>query len=891
MENNNTTNSTDISTTMAPDTTTTTAMGTTTTTAAPDTSTTTAAQITTTQNGGNSSENSTVVYGFHARGRTIRVGNYYGWETQISYPGLRRGTLGFPDIYVQSGDTIQFVGRGFTSDDVWLMDDWGYENCNFTYATQLAPNSQLNSDDFPDGFKFYINPVLYKPGDVLLFASGRYWTNPTHYWNSCVNWGMKVRVIVYESTLIPIIENDNIGIPDQETIDNLQSSIAKIGRVLILNQFAAEQRVRTRGQSGLTNVRGTSTGDYAYHDGTYSNGAAASIHNHADTIRVVGIGEVEACLNGVCFQTRHNDYNLNMPSTVSSNYHATEAILQPGVPPEVTSKSTVTEQITEMQEWFRAFKNQDHSVRDYRQYFKPILCVLEGTYILDTNTLNDGFDSDRHQLDASTWESLHSKVRWMANSGRKSSAENLAHLPGVLRYLQNDTWPVVSNWEYRIICQPLKNDIPTSRFKIEDDLHIQIQSSPKTRDELYYDRRARFKLNTFINLDDLDDHRWSSSPTEWNYLDYLMEQVPGKDNFGCQITDTLPDGSEPTIQYNSFTNTTLNSCYYSRYYRILNDDKGSSSHRRSYSDQYMFAAQTTQAKVSPIKFDFEIKNDNGTSSYYPTESKWSYAIPLEIIYLTPLHQWNPYNIIYNEVSNPEDGGRTGICSQGTSRALLGSNRANYFRTPVEFFASTESQYAADTSGGATCVLDSTNTVREVRASGHWITFPEIGGGVGEVRQRYPIFPIHEAGSATWKEIKALQQIVLKEGYDDITSEDLSDFFGPLKDIRYGFSLLLTGGGSHQHEMYIPGSKIEATWYNATSKDYIYFDSFDNNVIKEDTEWRNGHTHTLDVSRKWNATNNAFVYKIIQCRWGDLQDNDIGYTSNICADGHNAVSRY
>ena len=45
----------------------------------------------------------------------------------------------------------------------------------------------------------------------------------------------------------------------------------------------------------------------------------ASIHNHADNILIVGIGEIQAVLNGVEFQTRHNDYNLNMPSTTSDD--------------------------------------------------------------------------------------------------------------------------------------------------------------------------------------------------------------------------------------------------------------------------------------------------------------------------------------------------------------------------------------------------------------------------------------------------------------------------------------------------------------------------------------------------------------------------------------------
>ena len=35
--------------------------------------------------------------------------------------------------------------------------------------------------------------------------------------------------------------------------------------------------------------------------------------------------------------------------------------------------------------------------------------------------------------------------------------------------------------------------------------------------------------------------------------------------------------------------------------------------------------------------------------------KWSYAFPLEIIYLTPLNQWNPYKLEYKGKFNSEEG--------------------------------------------------------------------------------------------------------------------------------------------------------------------------------------------------------------------------------------------
>ena len=136
-----------------------------------------------------------------------------------------------------------------------------------------------------------------------------------------------------------------------------------------------------KGDSGLTNVRGFYDGDAPYDDGTHSNGAAGAIHDHANNILMVGIGEIQAVLNGVEFQTRHNDYNLNMPHHNSTEYGATEPISYPHIPSEVVSKPTVAQQVQEMQEWFRAFKHQNKSHRNYTEYFKPILCYLEGMII------------------------------------------------------------------------------------------------------------------------------------------------------------------------------------------------------------------------------------------------------------------------------------------------------------------------------------------------------------------------------------------------------------------------------------------------------------------------------------------------------------------------------
>ncbi|KAI0213594.1 hypothetical protein LSAT2_001349, partial [Lamellibrachia satsuma] len=126
------------------------------------------------------------------------------------------------------------------------------------------------------------------------------------------------------------------------------------------------------------------------------------LHDHSNNIRTVGLGEFIVVLNGVEFRTRHNDYGLRMPSSTLSANKEIEEIPFPDVPPEVRQISNIADQITEMREWLKAWKKQDHSVRDYRKYFKPVLCYLEGAWTI-SDKLEEAFFSERHFLDATSW--------------------------------------------------------------------------------------------------------------------------------------------------------------------------------------------------------------------------------------------------------------------------------------------------------------------------------------------------------------------------------------------------------------------------------------------------------------------------------------------------------
>merc|ERR1712087_767714 len=139
----------------------------------------------------------------------------------------------------------------------------------------------------------------------------------------------------------------------------------------------------------------------------------------------------------------------------------------------------------------------------------------------------------------------------------------------------------------------------------------------------------------------------------------------------------MPDGTQTVIHYN--TDEVVNAGYYSRFYGLDGDDAmGTSKHRRGWADRYLFAAKTTQEKVSPVSFDYEMEDEDGNTIYHHTVSKWSYAIPLEIIYQTPLSRWNPYNI--SEV-DPQTG--TGGCA--TNDPFNGWYKYNSYFTPTSFF--------------------------------------------------------------------------------------------------------------------------------------------------------------------------------------------------------------
>ena len=594
---------------------------------------------------------------------------------------------------------------------------------------------------------------------------------------------------------------------------SLRNILGALSRQVMLQQLFVEERIRSDGDSGVKQVRLGHDGTRNYYSETHGfANRLLSIHEHANNIRTVGLGEFIGVLNGVEFRTRHNDYRLYMPSRTSKDYHATDEIPFPDVPPEVKNKPTVDEQVAEMREWFKAWKDQNYTVRDYRKYFKPVLCYLEGAWSTASEDIDEPFESDRHFVDATSWFDLQEKVRFTSYTGRKDNLENFSFLPTTIMEIINGTIPVFAQWNYRILCHPLLRDVPLNRFRMVDELHSRLPARRKYEEQINT-RAARFQLNP------KDSNNWSegfNNNPRFTLLDELMSEIPGKDNYRGNLTDdafNLPAHSMDPKKPGK-----LNTAYYHRLFKVLEKDAmGQSIRHRGYADANLFVAMSSQPKVAGMKLK-TCKGPKWRPRCTTVTQKYTYAIPLEIIYMTPLNRWNPFDLEYKGSEREPygktvfQGGRHG--GRTPDKAYNGTNSKKYYQTPSAFFTGQEiSSDAADTTKNSVGVLDRNGMLRICRASGTRIFFPPITG-VGVLRQRYPIMPVHGEGSSVWKELEAIDLLTKSQSYGYLNREP----FGisgvlptgpPQRDLTLKMDdATKTPPGAHTHEITLTPQEVK-----------------------------------------------------------------------------------
>ncbi|CAL1535720.1 unnamed protein product [Lymnaea stagnalis] len=457
-----------------------------------------------------------------------------------------------------------------------------------------------------------------------------------------------------------------------DKISNLQDTFTSLARQTMSQQLFIEERIRSEGSSGIKQVRVYQHGTSSYFDYTHVGKGVSAIHDHSNSNDTLGMGETVVVINGVEFRTRHNDYRLVQPDESTTAFRAVVNIAPPDVPPEVLNKSTPELQIAEMIEWFKAFKTQNSSLRNYKPYFRPVMCYMEAAWTLDKSIV-EPFASDRHNLVADSWIQLQQQIRYTGYTGNKDLKENYSFLPTAIISI-NDTngRPLYAQWNYRILCKPFSGDIPTKYFRLQDDLANR-ESYRFTVARVPELRVARYRLS------ESDIERFMG----FTLLDKIMQEIPGVDNKPPFLNEAAFNQDVYTQEFANYTK--LNTGYYHRMFKTgATNAMGLSAVVRGFSDEMLFVAETTQPLIAPV----DITICATASSCTTKSSRFTYAIPLEIVYLTPLQTWNPYNLSVTEnLSIPPKNGRTGSLTIKEKAFNGTATKVYHYLTPASFYSS------------------------------------------------------------------------------------------------------------------------------------------------------------------------------------------------------------
>jgi len=537
--------------------------------------------------------------------------------------------------------------------------------------------------------------------------------------------------------------------PDAERLKKLEMVTEQLARQLMLQQLYVEEKTRSDGDSGIKQLRMRTDGDKTYDTDSFVGRSVAAVHDHSNLERTVGLGEMTAVLNGLEFRTRHNDYKLRMP-VHNNTYHAMEDIPFPPVPPSVLAKHGMEAQAAELREYFKAWADSNVTHRDYRPYFKANLCIMEGAWTLDKH-IDEPFSSDRHAIDASSWFDLQEKVRYTSNTGDRLNTQNLAYLPTTITNI-TDGVPEFAQWNYRIMCHPLKAQVNMSQMVPVDDFAHRL-AYKRDMDGYQKTRMVRYTL---------DDNADKNSFYQWGQMDDWMYEIPGKDNYGAHKVDDVFGLPKLTLDMSEH----INVAHYHRRWKVgAHDAMGDTVGHRGYKDRTLWVAENSQPRIAKTHIHHCYRSAISHKHVCDNvDKRVSYAFPLELVFTTPLQTWNPYNIENKGKFNKPEAvsvsanGRSG----GTTldKAYNGTHSKSYYYTPVEFFQGAEVAHdPADTTKAATGVLDRHGNLRLMKSSGIRTVLPNIGG-VGSLRTRYPLMPVTHEGTAVWKEMEAVRDVVM-----------------------------------------------------------------------------------------------------------------------------------
>merc|ERR1712121_309635 len=130
-------------------------------------------------------------------------------------------------------------------------------------------------------------------------------------------------------------------------------------------------------------------------------------------------------------------------------------------------------------------------------------------------------------------------------------------------------------------------------------------------------------------------------------LDVLASQIPGLDNIPGMMSEEDYLGRKTYLSEKK--QREINLGYYNRRLYDGERDPGKRYVKyRGFNDINMFVALNKQPKVAPMNVSFIINQGDDPINKV---MRFSWMIPLEVIYLTPLLSWNPYDIEFKDADS------------------------------------------------------------------------------------------------------------------------------------------------------------------------------------------------------------------------------------------------
>ncbi len=518
-------------------------------------------------------------------------------------------------------------------------------------------------------------------------------------------------------------------------------------------------------------------------DTTYS---ALNSHNHPDYAAMSGIAEQVAIVNGYFVRTRHLDYKFYSPIQGPTDEINVEPVLAPPVPASVLAKPTGVNLTTGAVD-----KTSDTQARWMSRVFEdnPEECkvYLSGMQVWLERTdggVPDNVDSFRHENIFDSALDEFNEGTYLSHSGHKNRLENLNFQSNTIAIIDNKGDPVLVRVAYAMTTQYMGTMAPRTQTHVIAPLiaigynqHGHMLSSQLTDEQAqdlvdgvitevnlvsddgghHHDYRITWNGSGFVGVDLNGDHQHEVLIEE-NYdgripfdfskarsgviddtnrytlvrdeltiaregslqsadgsrllrfkcadIERMCERVWGLDGEGAFIQEQYDQyGLVDDLQDKD--GGALNSAIYNRRYSLLNADaSGRAAADRGFNDPNLFVASTSNQNILSGK---------------------SWFIPIEVVVLTPLNSWNPYNL-------PTRSDETVPVGAGTESTPFQERAVKeaYGGIPYAFWSDSATGDPADTTEHM-WIMDSTSTPRHVWAQGMRIHLP-----TGE-RTRIPVY--------------------------------------------------------------------------------------------------------------------------------------------------------